>query len=391
MVNNKKIIGIISVGRTDYSFFKPILKEIAKSDIFEYCLIVMGMHLSHEFGLTYKEIEKDGFNINEKIEITLSSNTPEGTAKTTGLAILALTSVFSKNIVDLLLVIGDRFETLGAVCAAIPYNIPIAHVSGGDLTEGVIDEQIRHAITKISHIHFPSNELSAKRIIQMGEEPWRVFNVGSPSIDMIKSTEFYSKREFYRLFYLDPSKRLFLVTFHPVTLETEDTEYHMRNSVEALKSFDASMIITYPNSDTGSRTIIEYFQEFGEENRNVRFIKNLGVRAYYSAMKYADAMIGNSSSGIIESATFKLPVVNIGNRQKNRLAGRNVINSTYSSRDIIKKTELSLSRPFKNSLKNLKNPYGNGNSSKKIVNILKQILLKKSVKVLITKKFSQLK
>lgn len=386
-IDKKKLIGILSIGRTDHSYFRPILNEIKKDSTLKYFLIVAGMHLSPEFGLTYKEIIKDGFHIDEKIEVTLSSNTSEGAAKTTGLMAIGISSILSKHKFNALLVLGDRYETLGAVVAAIPYNIPIAHIFGGEITEGVFDEQIRHAITKMAHIHFASNQLSAKRIIQMGEERWRVFNVGSPCIDMIKQAELYSRRSFFKIYGLNFSKKLFLVTFHPVTLELEDTEYHVRNLIDALKYFDANIIVTYPNSDPGAATIIENFRNASERNRNIGFIKNLRIKGYYSAMKYADVMIGNSSSGIIESATFKLPVVNIGNRQKNRLRGNNVIDSDYNAQDIIKKINAALLKTFRNSLKNLKNPYGNGNSSKKIVNILKQFLTKKSQSELITKKF----
>lgn len=383
----KKLIGILSIGRTDYSYFKPVLCEIMKDPFLEYFLIVAGMHLAPEFGSTYQEIIKDGFRIHEKLEVTLSSSTPEGTAKATGLMTLGIASILSKNSFDTLLVLGDRYETLGAVAAALQYNIPIAHIFGGEITEGVFDEQIRHAITKMAHIHFASNRLSAKRIIQMGEERWRVFNIGSPCIDMIKQTKLYTKRDFFKLYNLQPSKRFFLVTFHPVTLEIEDTEYHVRNLIEALQCFDANAIVTYPNSDAGSGTIIEYFSRFAGKNKNVRFIKNLGIKGYYSAMKYADVMIGNSSSGIIESAAFRLPVVNIGSRQRNRLASKNVINSGYNSKAIIRNIEVSLTRQFRNRLRNLKNPYGSGNSSKRIINILRTLLAKKSKREIITKKF----
>lgn len=385
----KTLIGILSVGRTDYSYFRPLLNEIKKSPGLEYFLIAAGMHLSPKFGMTYKEIRKDGFRIDKRIHATILSNTPEATAKTIGLMTLGLIPVLKKGILDVLLVLGDRFETLGAVSAAIPYNTPIAHVCGGDLTEGAIDEQIRHAITKISHLHFVSNELSRKRVLQMGEEAWRVHNVGSPCVDTIKETKLYSKEELFKLYDLDPSKKLFLVTYHPVTLEVENTRSHTQNLIKALRHFDANIIATYPNSDHGSAVIVRHFEQLEKDDKKFRFVKSLGVKGYYSAMKFSDAMIGNSSSGIIESIAFKLPVVDIGNRQKGRLRGKNVLNPGYSSADIIRATEKALSPGFRKSLKNLKNPYGEGETSRKIVRIIKDILRKKSRKEIITKKFSE--
>lgn len=384
---SKKNIGILTVGRTDYSYLKPVLKEIEKRKALEYYLIAAGMHLTKEFGLTYREIEKDGFTIHEKLKVTSSLNTAEGAARTAGMATLASASVFAKGVIDMLLVLGDRIETLGVVSSAIPYNIPVAHMCGGDVTEGAVDERIRHAITKIAHIHFPTNKLSARRIIQMGEEPWRVFTSGSTSIDMMKATEVYSREQLLALHGLDTARALFLITFHPATLEVENTANHMRALLGALRHYNANMIITYPNSDPSAKTIIGYFNAFAKKNKNVRFMKNLGIRGYYSAMKHADAMIGNSSSGIIESATFRLPVVNIGDRQKNRLAGRNVIDSTYDTRDIDKKIKRALSRSFQSSLEGLQNPYGSGDSSRKIVSIIERILTGKTKKEIITKKF----
>lgn len=385
----KIIIGILTLGRTDYSYFKPILEEIKKDPSLDYFLIVAGMHLSPEFGETYNEIIRDGFRINEKIEATLSSDTPEGVAKTTALMTLGMSSVLSKNNLDVMLVLGDRYETLGAVIAVLPYNIPIAHIFGGDITEGAFDEQIRHAITKIAHIHFASNRFSAKRVIRMGEEPWRVLDAGSPSIDSMRQQKLYTKQEFYKVYNFDISKKMFLITFHPVTLECENTASYIVNLIKALGDFDANMLITYPNSDPGSRAIIEYFDKFAEQNKNVRFLKNMGVKGYYSAIKFSDVMIGNSSSGIIESATFRLPVVDIGNRQKRRLAGKNVIHSDYTCADITKKINLSLTNSFKYGLSNLKNPYGSGNASKKIIKAIKAIMNQRTRKEIITKKFSK--
>lgn len=381
----KRVIGVLSVGRTDYSYFKPILEEIIKRPSLEYCLITVGMHHSPEFGLTYRDIEKDGFRISEKIEVTLSSNTPCGAAKTTALTCLSLADILGRRKIDMLLVLGDRFETLGAVCAAIPYNIPIAHICGGDVTEGALDEQTRHAITKIAHVHFPSNKMSAARIIQMGEEPWRVFNVGLSSLDTVRAKQFISKSEFCAQLGLYPSRKIFLVTFHPVTLELDKTEYYVENITNALSAYDAEIIITYPNSDPGSRIIIERLKKFAGEKDNVKVVKNLGIDMYFTAMKYADAVIGNTSSGILEAAIFNVPVVDIGNRQKSRLRDKNVISTGYTVAEITKGIDKALSDKFKKYIKNMKSIYGSGDTSKRIVNVIADIEL--SAK-LIRKKFN---
>ncbi len=386
----KKILGILSLGRTDYSYYKPLLQEIKRSSGLDYYLITVGMHLSPEFGQSYREISADGFTIHEKIECTLSSNTAEGSAKTTALMTMGLASTLSKGILDMLIVFGDRFETLGAVVAALPYDLPVAHIWGGDVTEGAFDEQTRHAITKLSHLHFPSNALSARRILQMGEEPWRVCNVGSTAVDMMLSQKLYTKEALCARYGFDPKKRIFLVTYHPVTLEAANTEYHITNLIQALKALDANILITYPNSDPGSRTIIEHLNRFTQEKKLVRFEKKLGIKGYYSAMKHADAMIGNSSSGILESSTYRLPVVNIGNRQKNRLAGINVIHAQYEADDILKKVTRAVSPAFKKIVRRCKSPYGNGKASEKIVRILEKTMKERSTQELVTKKFKLL-
>lgn len=383
----KKRIAILTVGRTDYSYFRPVLKEIERHKGLEYYLIAAGMHLEREFGLTYREIERDGFTIHRKLKAASFSNTAEGAAKAAACLAAESASVFADSRIDLLLVLGDRIETLAMTCSAIPYNIPVAHMCGGDVTEGAFDERVRHALTKIAHIHFPTNALSAKRILRMGEEPWRVLTAGSTSIDMMKRAVLYTKREFFKLYRLNEALEFILVTFHPATLETEETAEHADKLIRSLKHLKANIIITYPNSDPGFRTIIKKFDEFARGGRSVRFVKCMGIKGYYSAMKYADAMVGNSSSGIIESATFKLPVVDIGDRQKSRMAGKNVIHSTYDPRDITEKLDRALSLSFRNSLKILRNPYGNGDSSGKIVKFMEKTLYGKTKKEIIVKKF----
>ncbi|MDI6703309.1 MAG: UDP-N-acetylglucosamine 2-epimerase [bacterium] len=368
-----KKIAVITGTRADYGLLHWILKEIDEDTDLELRLIVTGMHLSQEFGLTIKEIEKDGFKIDEKVEMLLSSDTGVGIAKSIGLGVIGFADVLERLDPDILLVLGDRFEIFAACTAAMALNIPIAHIAGGESTEGVIDEQIRHAITKMSHIHFPSIEFYAKRIRRMGEEDWRVFVVGGTGLDHIKRLDLMTKDEIERVLDIKIEKPTLLVTYHPVTLESEDTDRQVDELLRALEETGARIIFTYPNAEVKSREIIKKIKGFVLNYPKAKIFINLGQRRYLSLLKYVDVMIGNSSSGIIEAPSFELPVVNIGNRQKGRIRARNVIDVGYTKEEIIKGIDRALDKGFKRSLKGLKNPYGNGDSSKRIVDVLKSI------------------
>lgn len=380
----KRKIAVVTGARSDYGLLYPVLKIINETVGLQLQLLVTGMHLSPEFGSTKKVIEEDGFEICEKVEMLLSSDTPTGLAKSMGLGTIGFAQVYEKITPDLLLVLGDRFETHCAVVAAMPFKIPVFHIHGGESTEGAIDELIRHSITKMSHIHFPSTEFYAERIRRMGEEDWRIFVSGSPGIDNIRMLEpLMNKNEFNNTFNIDLNLPTIIVTYHPVTLEYENTSWQLQNLFAALEAANQQVLFTYPNADTTGRLIIEMMNNFVQNYSKAQICVNLGQRAYLNLMKHASVMVGNSSSGIIEAPSFKLPVVNIGERQRGRVRAKNVIDVGYSKDEIYDAIKKALSPEFKCNLKSLINPYGEGKASQIIVDVLKnidinnQLLLKK--------------
>ncbi len=370
-------ICVVTGTRAEYGLLYWIIKGIHEGPGLELQLIATGMHLSHEFGLTVREIEKDGFPIAEKVEMLLSSDTETSIAISMGLGMIGFAKAYEKLKPDILLVLGDRFEVLSAVCTAIPLRLPVAHIHGGEATEGLIDEPIRHAITKMSHIHFTATEKYRKRVVQMGEEPKNVFCFGAPGLDNIYKLRLINRKELYQELKL-PNKKIGVVTYHPVTLEKGTSEFHISELLQALKDFvEIYWIFTLPNADTGGRIIIESINNFFKSNpdKGKAFI-SLGQVKYLSLLKYATVMVGNSSSGLIEAPSFELPVVNIGNRQRGRVRGKNVIDITECKKEIIiKAVKKAISLEFKASLKGMRNPYGNGGTSKKIIKKLKIIPL----------------
>jgi UDP-hydrolysing UDP-N-acetyl-D-glucosamine 2-epimerase len=374
-----RTIGVVTVGRSDYGIFLPVLREISGDPDLKLCLMATGMHLSPEFGLTVEAIENDGFNVDDRIEMLLSSDSPEGVAKSMGLGIIGFAQAYSRFQPDILLVLGDRFETLAAVTASLPYQIPVAHIHGGESTEGLIDEPIRHAITKMSHLHFTSMEGYAERVIQMGEEPWRVVVSGAPALDNLLQMDLLSQAELVSEHGLNMARPTLLVTYHPVTLDYEQTGPHMSELLTALAVIDMDIIFTYPNADTRSRVIIDMVQEFVNQHDRAKIAVNLGTRAYSSVMKYATAMVGNSSSGIIEAASFELPVVNIGDRQQGRAHGENVIDVGDSAGPIQEAIRIAVSPYFRAGLSGMTNPYGDGHAAAKIVEVTKKIPLDRNL------------
>lgn len=370
-----RTVGVVTVARSDYGIYQPVLRAIHDDPELQLLLYVSGMHLSPEFGMTVEAIEKDGFPIEERIETLLSSDTPQGIAKSIGLGAMGFGQAFARRRPDLLVVLGDRFEMLAAVVAALPFTIPIAHIHGGEATEGAIDEAIRHSITKMSHLHFVATEAYGRRVIQMGEEPWRVVVSGAPALDHIHSLPLLSREELTAVIGVSLDPPPLLVTFHPVTLEYGDTRWQVTELLAALAQTDFPVVFTYPNADTAGRLIIEAIEEFARSRANARAIPNLGTRSYYSLMKYAAAMVGNSSSGIIEAASFGLPAVNIGNRQKGRLHGPNVIHSTYERDAILGAIRTATDPGFRAGLVGLRNPYGDGKAAQRVVQVLRQVSL----------------
>lgn len=383
----KRRIGVVTVARSDYGIYFPILKKIQQDPDLELVLIVGGMHLSPEFGSTVNILEADGFKPAAKVEMLLSSDSAEGVAKSVGIGVIGFAQAYSQLKPDLLLLLGDRFEMLAAAVAAVPFKMPMAHIHGGESTEGLIDEAIRHSITKMSHIHFASTESHAARICQLGEEPWRVTVSGAPSLDNLKNMKLLSAQELERQHGLDLSKPPLLVTYHPVTLDYENTENQIAELVAALKASGLPLIFTFPNADASGRKIIEMIQAFVKEMPQARITVNLGTQGYFSLMSHAEAMVGNSSSGIVEAASFKLPVVNIGDRQRGRFHAENVIDCGYSRDQILSAIKKATSAEFRKTLEKLVNPYGDGQAADRIVAGLKDVSLDSN---LLLKRFYQI-
>jgi GDP/UDP-N,N'-diacetylbacillosamine 2-epimerase (hydrolysing) len=366
---------IVTGTRAEYGLLFWTIKKL-KSDIyFDVKLCVTGMHLSPEFGLTYKQIEEDGIVIDKKIEMLLSSDSVNGIAKSIGLGIIGFTDAFNDLKPDLVLLLGDRFEIFAAATAAMIAKIPIAHCHGGEATEGLIDEPIRHSITKMSQLHFTSTEEYRKRVIQLGEQPSRVFNVGAFGIENINKLKLLSKRDFENSIGFKLLKYTFLITFHPVTLEKSTSEDQFKNLLSVLKIFsNTTFIFTMPNADNDGRVIINLIQDFVANNKSVSVaFTSLGQLRYLSAIKHADVVIGNSSSGLIEVPTFKKPTINIGDRQRGRVYGSSVINCKPNKKEISESIMYALSDTFNKILLKAVNPYGEKNSSVEIVRILKKV------------------
>lgn len=368
----KRRIAVITGTRADYGIFYHVLKEIEKHDALDLKLIACGMHLCPEFGMTINEIEKDGFEIADKFETILASDTGSSMAKSIGLSIISMAQSFDRIKPDLVLILGDRGEMLGAATAAIHMNIPVAHIHGGEVT-GTVDESIRHAITKLSHIHFPANEDSKERILKLGEKEENIFVVGAPGLDYIRKTNYLSREEMLKRFDLEDGK-IFLLTQHPVTTERDLVEWQIRETLDAVVELGCQTIVSYPNSDNGGREIIKVIEEYKAKYPFLKVFRNLSQVEYLSFLEIAEVMIGNSSSGIIEAPSFKLPVVNIGSRQDGRLRACNIIDVPYGKETV--KTGVSKAlddNEFRKQLKSCSNPYGDGNASDKIAKILSEI------------------
>jgi len=388
--NTEKKICVVTGTRADYGLLYPLLTKLADDDDFELKIAATGMHLSPEFGLTYKEIEKDGFTIDVKIENLLSSDTPVGISKSIALAVSSFAEYFVYSEPDLVIVLGDRYEILAACIAAMVVRIPIAHLYGGETTEGMIDEAIRHSITKMSYLHFTSTEDYRRRVIQLGEDPKRVFNVGALGIENIKRMQLLSKDDLESNISFKLDKPYLIVTFHPVTLEDNTAQIQFGELLNALDRFNkVKVIFTKSNSDTNGRIINKMIDDYVgiRSDRAVAFT-SLGQVKYLSALKYAAAVVGNSSSGIIEAPSFKIPTVNIGDRQKGRIQAGSVINCKPACDNIVEAINQALNSNFTKSLELITNPYGEGNVSQEMVAIIKSIF---SQGINIKKKFYDLR
>jgi UDP-hydrolysing UDP-N-acetyl-D-glucosamine 2-epimerase len=333
--------------------------------------MVAAAHLDPKYGNTIQEIERDGFPIAARVPMAMRGDSREDVATAIGVGVQEFAAAYSHIKPDILLLLGDRYEMFAAAIAALPSKIPIAHIHGGELTLGAIDDAIRHSITKLSHIHFVATSEYARRIKQLGEEPWRIHLTGSPVIDSILSLEPIPRAELEAEIGLDLSRTL-LITYHPVTLEENHME-HISNLLAAVSASGHCLLFTYPNADSHSNEIIRTVKQFVDKTPTARLISNLGHRKYHNVQRYVAAMVGNSSSGIIEAASFHLPVVNIGTRQAGRVRSANVIDVGYSKDEIRKGIETAVSPDFRRSIAKVQNPYGNGQAAEKIVSVLKSV------------------
>ena len=370
-----RTIGVVTVGRSDYGSYLPVLRRIQGDPGLRLQLLVAGMHLSPEFGLTVKMIEADGLEISARVDMLLSSDTPEGIAKSMGIGIVGFAQAYARLRPDLLLVLGDRFEMHAAAVAAVPFLIPLAHIGGGELTEGAIDDAFRHSMTKLSHLHFASTSDYAKRLRQMGEEPWRVIISGAPHLDNLQHIRFMGDAELSAQYGLRVNAAPLLVTYHPVTLEYEQAEWQVEELLGALQQAEMPMVFTLPNADTNGRIVMRLIEEFVRRHPAATLVANLGTQGYFSVMRRAMAMVGNSSSGIIEAPSFELPVVNIGSRQRGRRQAENVINTGSRRQEILEGIRRATAPEFRAGLRGMRNPYGDGHAADVIVRSLKEIPL----------------
>lgn len=374
-------ICVVTGTRAEYGLLYWLMKEIDSDSELELQIIVTGMHLSPEFGLTYKVIEQE-FNINKKIEMLLSSDTPVGISKSIGLAQISFSEAYEELKPDLVILLGDRYEIFAAATAAMVARIPIAHLHGGETTEGAFDEAIRHSITKMSHLHFTATDEYRRRVIQLGEAPERVFNVGGIGIENIKRLNLMSKEEFENSINFKLNNKNLLVTFHPVTLEESTTEQQFMQLLNALDTLiNTHIIFTKANSDTDGRIINKLIDDYVNSNpsKSVAFA-SLGQLRFLSALQYVDSVVGNSSSGLAEAPSFKIGTINIGDRQKGRIKASSVIDAEPDYQSILKAIEHLYSDSFKETLITTKNPYGEGSASSEIIQIIKNTSLKHILK-----------
>ncbi|MEG1875964.1 MAG: UDP-N-acetylglucosamine 2-epimerase [Lachnospiraceae bacterium] len=382
-----KRICILTATRAEYGLLKNVIQKLTALSEFQVDVVATGMHLSPEFGLTYREIEQDGVRIDKKIEILLSADTPSSISKSMGLALIEFSEYFAEREPDLLIVLGDRYETLAVCIAAMNQRIPIAHLYGGETTEGAVDEAIRHAITKLSYLHFTATEEYRKRVIQLGEHPDRVFCVGAMGIENIQVESLMSRSELETDLHFSLGEKYAVVTFHPVTLENGTEEQQVEELCAAMEYCDdMCYIITKANADTGGRRINEIVDRFAMKYpKCVLAVESLGMRRYLSALKYATMVIGNSSSGLVEAPSFHIPTINIGDRQKGRLKADSVIDCEPNSKSIIGAMNKAVTPEMQTIVHQVMNPYGDGQTSDKIIAILKDRI--KDNKIQLKKQF----
>lgn len=380
-----KKITIVTATRAEYGLLKNFILALKKEKEIEVEVVVTGAHLSDTYGATYREIEKDGIAITKKIDIIVDGKSAVAVSKSMALAIIGFAEYFDESKPDAVLLLGDRYETLAVACSAMNSRVPIFHLHGGETTEGAIDEAIRHSITKMSYLHFTSTEAYRRRVIQLGESPERVFCVGAVGVENILKEDKLTKKELEKYIGMDLDDKYGVVTFHPVTLEGNVS----KQCQELLKAIDKfpqyKFIITGANADDGGNTINNIFDRYAKSHNNIYFTLSLGLTRYLSALQYAAFMLGNSSSGIIEGPSFKIPTINIGNRQKGRIQAKSIINVTPDAYAIEEGIKMAMSHDFRNKVKSVINPYESANTVDKTVDIIRHYLLEKEINL--AKKF----
>lgn len=380
-------ICVVTGTRAEFGLLRWLMQEIEASEALTLQVIATGMHLSPEFGLTYREIEQAGFHIDAKVEMLLSADTASAVTKSMGLGLIGYADAYALLAPDLIVVLGDRFEIFAAAAAAMIAGIPLAHLHGGETTEGAFDEAIRHSITKMSHLHFVAAQDYRNRVIQLGEQPERVFLVGGLGIDAIKRTPLMTRPELEASLDFSLGPRNLLVTFHPVTLESQSSAHQMGELLKALDALqDTHLIFTMPNADTGGRELSAMVDAFVATHPNARAYSSLGQLRYLSCMQYVDAVVGNSSSGLAEAPSMGIGTIDIGDRQRGRLRASSVIHCEPTAEQITHALATLYSPEFQASLAQVVNPYGTGGASQRIV----EVLATQPLESLVKKKFHDL-
>jgi UDP-N-acetylglucosamine 2-epimerase (non-hydrolysing)/GDP/UDP-N,N'-diacetylbacillosamine 2-epimerase (hydrolysing) len=367
-------IAVVTTSRADYSLLYWPLRDLASHPDIDLRIIALGPHLSPEFGSTIREIENDGFCVDARIECLISSDSDVGMAKTIGVATLSLADCFGQLRPDLVLLTADRYEMLAPASVALALRIPLAHIEGGEISEGAIDDAVRNALTKLSHVHFTSSASARARVIAIGEEEWRVHRTGAPALDHLKRGALLSREELETRLTIDLSSPTMVITFHPVTI-ARDTTREADALFSALESVPGRLLFCYPNADAGSRSLIERIERFSRARAGSRVFVNLDPIAYWSLLQHVDLLLGNSSSGIIEAASFELPAVNVGIRQRGRERGRNVLDAEPIVDSILDRIRIARSETFRRSLQGMENPYGDGRAAGRIVAVLASVPL----------------
>jgi UDP-hydrolysing UDP-N-acetyl-D-glucosamine 2-epimerase len=370
----RRSIALVTSSRADYSLLYWPLRELKLRADIQVRLIALGSHLSPEFGATIRDIEKDGFHVDERIECLLSSDTDVGMAKTIGLATLSLADLLGSMRPDLLVITADRYEMLAPASVALALRIPVVHIEGGEVSEGAIDDAVRNALTKLSHVHLTSTERARSRVIAMGEEEWRVHSVGAAALDHLKRSALLSRLQLEGCLGLDLGKSTTLVTYHPTTI-ARDTTREADALFDAIRALPGQILFCYPNADAGSRTLMARVEKISQERADSKVFVNLDPVIYWSLLPHVDVMVGNSSSGIIEAASFALPVVDVGIRQQGRERGRNVLHAEASSTSILEQAAIARSDSFRRSLEGMENPYGDGQASARMADVIAAVPL----------------